>query len=374
MGQTQTAEGVLAQSKADLKNKVAIVTGSSTGIGQETARVLAKGGARVILACRGQPKADKAAEEIRKSLKDVKDAGTVEYMELDLMDLDNVRTFAQNFLALNSPLHYLICNAGIMATPYRQTKQGFESQFGTNHLGHFLLTNLLLDKLKASAPSRVVVVSSALHKKKQIYWDGFLSDGKGYSPFGAYGQSKVANVLFAMELDRRLEEEAKAAGAKHRVTVHSLHPGVIATDLTRDWKGGSAFMALARPFFKSIPQGAATTLYCALAPDLETKGGKYYADCAETKPVPHPSLEPLDKSARRLWEASEKLVGLGSDKPKSDQPEEAKGTTEKTEEQEKEKEKKKQQTKSKPRRRRKNKLNHPVKNRLNQFRIRCKRR
>jgi len=303
MGQTQTAEGVLKESKVDLKTKVCIVTGSSAGIGQETARVLALGGARVILACRGKDKADKAAEEIRKAIGST--SGSVEFLEFDLMDLDNVRTFAKNFLALNIPLHYLILNAGVMNTPYRKTKQGYESQFGTNHLGHFLLTNLLLPKLKESVPSRVVVLSSAAHKNGQIFWDSnFLQDGKDYNGWTSYGQSKLCNILFTMELDRRLKEEAK--DSKERVVAVCLHPGVIKTDLGRESTFVSVGLTVASPFLKNIPQGAATTLFCCLSPNIE--GGKYYSDCALAEVKPHKSVLPLDKAAVRLWEVSEKLV------------------------------------------------------------------
>jgi len=303
MGQTQTAQGVLKESKVDLKTKVCIVTGSSAGIGQETARVLALGGARVILACRGKDKTDKAAEEIRKTIGST--SGSVEFLELDLMDLDNVRTFAKNFLALNIPLHYLILNAGVMNTPYRKTKQGYESQFGTNHLGHFLLTNLLLPKLKESVPSRVVVLSSAAHKNGQIFWDSnFLQDGKDYNGWTSYGQSKVCNILFTMELDRRLKEEAK--DSKERVVAVCLHPGVIKTELGRESTLVSVGLTVASPFLKNIPQGAATTLFCCLSPNIE--GGKFYSDCALAEVKPHKSVLPLDKAAARLWEVSEKLV------------------------------------------------------------------
>jgi len=226
-------------------------------------------------------------------------------LELDLMDLDLVRTFAKSFLDLNIPLHYLILNAGVMNTPYRKTKQGYESQFGTNHLGHFLLTNLLLPKLKESAPSRVVAVSSTAHKNAQIFWDSnFLQDGKDYGAWKAYGQSKLCNILFTMELDRRLKEEAK--DAKERVIAVCLHPGVINTELARDSGAAKVGYKIASPFLKSVPQGAATTMFCTLSPDIE--GGKYYADCALASVQAHKSVGPLDKAATRLWETSEKLV------------------------------------------------------------------
>jgi len=306
MGNTYTAERVLTESKADLHGKVAIVTGASAGIGKEAARVLMKGGARVILACRGKEKAEKVAKDIRASVKDEK-AGSVEVMELDVSDLDSVRSFAKNFLELKSQLHLLICNAGVMLPVFGKSKQGYESAFATNHLGHFLLVGLLSETLKASAPARVVVVSSALHSGA-MYWDGFLADGKGWSSMNSYNQSKLANILFAKELDARLAAEAKGKGSSARVTAHSLHPGVIKTEITRDMGTGvSIFLTLGKPFLKTIPQGAATTLYCAVAPPLEKTGGKYFADCAEKQPKPY-ARDP--ENARKLWEASEKLVGF----------------------------------------------------------------
>jgi len=204
---------------------------------------------------------------------------------------------------MKCPLHFLICNAGIMTTSYRTTKQGFESTFGTNHLGHFVLVNSLLDTLKASAPSRVVVVSSGLHHKGNTDWN--LNEKK-FSTMLAYGQSKLANVYFAKELDRQLEEEAKAKGWKERVTVYSLHPGVIHTELGRDYGFlYSIYSFFGRPWLKSSAQGAATTLYCALEPSLQSKGGGYYQDCA----FKHPSRLAQDGNvAKQLWLESQQMT------------------------------------------------------------------
>jgi len=239
----------------------------------------------------------------------------------------------KQFLDLNIPLHYLVLNAGVWDVKFAKTKQGHENTFGTNHLGHFLLTTLLLDKMKASAPARVVVVISALHRNAPIMWDDFMAEGKNWDSGRSYGQSKMANLLFAMELDKRLAEEAK--DAKDRVIAVSLHPGVIKTDLLRDNTAGKRMLSVFKPFLKTIPQGAATTLYCCLAPDVQ--GGKYYADCAVAKIKPHKSCVPLDKSAARLWELSEKLVGSKKEETK-DKEQDKEKETEKEKEPEKEKE------------------------------------
>ena len=189
-----------------LHSKVAIVTGANSGLGYETARVLCKAGARVILACRSVKSAEAAADKIRKELEDAAttaveiihdsdwvganyvDVGTVEVMELDLADLDSVRSFAEKFLAEECPLHYLICNAGKMAPPFRQTKQGYETQWAINHLGHFLLSTLLTDKLDETAGrtgdgSRLVVLTSQSHQLGKMHWDrGFLNSQRDYDP------------------------------------------------------------------------------------------------------------------------------------------------------------------------------------------------
>jgi len=182
-----------------------------------------------------------------------------------------------------------------MATPYRKTTDGFEYQIGINHFGHFLLTTLLLDLIKASAPAKVVVVSSQAHLHGKLNFDDIHSE-KNYSSWGAYGQSKLANILFASELNRRLEGT--------NVTANSLHPGVIKTELVRDTTLGQIFTVVGGLFLKSIPQGAATTVYVATKVE---GGGRYYADCD----VLQPSIAAQDvEAAKKLWELSEKLVNV----------------------------------------------------------------
>jgi len=295
LGKRTTAEGITLYYKTDLTGKNVIITGGNSGIGKETARVMSKAGATVFLPCRDQKKADEAAEEVKNLSKNDKVFGMV----LDLTSLESIRNFANEFNSKNIPLHILFNNAGVMATPYSKTKDGFEFQFGINHLGHFLLTNLLLDRLKQGTPSRVVCVSSDAYKMGKMTWDDLQSE-KSYGKWKAYGRSKLANMLFAKELNRRLQGTG--------VTAYSVHPGVIHTGLMRHnssidplWK------AVSKPFVKSIPQGAATSVYCGVAPNIEESGGSFYSDCKLTIPS---NSDYTDENAKTLWDVSVKLVGL----------------------------------------------------------------
>jgi len=298
-GAKSTAEEVVKD--VDLHGKNIIVTGSNTGIGLETARVLAKQGAHVIMACRDVNKASTAASGFIEQA-----PGGVEVLELDLSSLASVRKFVEEFNAQNIPLHVLINNAGVMACPYMKTKDGFENQLGTNHLGHFLLTTLLIPRLKEGAPSRVINVSSLAHKYSGIKFDDLQSE-KSYDQWKVYGQSKSANILFAIELTKRYSNEGIYANA--------LHPGVIiSTDLLRHQSATKipGFYTLSKPlewigWLKTIPQGAATQVYVATAPELEGVGGRYFSDCNFATPRPHATNE---EDAARLWEVSKELVGL----------------------------------------------------------------
>lgn len=196
-----------------IDGKTVIITGANSGIGKETAIDLARRGGKIFIACRDLKRGQNALEEIKMKSGSEK----IYFLQLDLASLDSVREFSRRFHELESSLHILINNAGIMACPRALTKDGFELQFGTNHLGHFLLTNLLLDRLKESAPSRVVIVSSVLHKIGRIKRDDLNSE-KSYAKWSVYGQSKLAKVLFARELSKRLEGSG--------VTANSLHPGM----------------------------------------------------------------------------------------------------------------------------------------------------
>ncbi|XP_043933846.1 retinol dehydrogenase 13-like isoform X2 [Protopterus annectens] len=292
--------GGVCKNKARLDGKTVIVTGANVGIGRETAKDLAKRGARVILACRNLEQAAKAADEIRKESGN----GNVTTKHLDLSSLASVRRFAKDVQESESALHILINNAGIMMCPKWKTEDGFEIQFGVNHLGHFLLTNLLLDLLKKSAPSRIINVSSLAHEKGKIHFDDINLD-KDYEPRKSYGQSKLANVLFTRELAVRL--------AGTGVSVYSLHPGVVRTELGRHifptfalWKRmlGAPLLLF---MMKTPLQGAQTTIHCATADDKDLISGTYFSDCAPKEPAPQAKD---DEAARKLWELSAQMVGL----------------------------------------------------------------
>ncbi|ONI03329.1 hypothetical protein PRUPE_6G251400 [Prunus persica] len=300
-GSASTAEQVT--DGVDASNLTAIVTGGASGIGLETARVLALRGAHVIIASRNVEAAKEAKQLI---LKDNRSA-RVDVLTLDLCSIKSVRAFVDSFNALDLPLNLLINNAGVMFCPHRLSEDGIELQFATNHLGHFLLTNLLLEKMKNTARTtgvegRIVNLSSIAHVhtyKDGIYFDK-INDRMSYNDKRAYGQSKLANILHANELSRRLQEEGV------NITVNSVHPGLIMTPLMRH----SALLMRTLKlftfwFWKNVPQGAATTLYVALHPKVKGVTGKYYVDCNEMKPSSYARDENL---AKKLWDFSNKLI------------------------------------------------------------------
>jgi NAD(P)-dependent dehydrogenase (short-subunit alcohol dehydrogenase family) len=269
--------------RRDLTGKVAVVTGASSGIGEETARSLEEDfGATVVRATR--------------------DTG------LDLADLDTVVTYADGVLAAHDRIDLLVNNAGVMATPFGRTKNGFETQFGTNHLGHFLLTVRLLAAIRRAAPgARIVNVSSAGHRASDIDWDDPNYEHRAYDKWEAYGQSKTANILFAVELERRLGADG--------IHAYAVHPGMIATRLGRhlDRSDYETLKERARrspagglPGYKSLAEGAATTIYAATSPDLAGTGGVYLADEAISDEHAPWALD--RDNARRLWELSERLL------------------------------------------------------------------
>jgi NAD(P)-dependent dehydrogenase (short-subunit alcohol dehydrogenase family) len=302
MGFDTTTDEVLAG--IDLRGTVALVTGASTGLGLETARALAAAGASVTLAVRTEPRGDAAAATIRDLLPDA----SLECGLLDLTSLASVRAFAEWFTARHDRLGILVNNAGVMATPFERTADGFELQFGTNHLGHFLLTNLLTPLLVAAAPSRVVNLSSGGHRGSDIIWDDPNYERREYDKFEAYGQSKTANILFTVELDRRLRDRG--------VRSYAVHPGMIATELGR-YMTREDFRALSAraksspsgglPQRKSVESGAATSVWAATSADLRTQGGVYCEDCAVSDQHAPWALDA--DSAQRLWALSEALVG-----------------------------------------------------------------
>jgi NAD(P)-dependent dehydrogenase (short-subunit alcohol dehydrogenase family) len=299
-----------ADSLPDLAGKTIIVTGANSGIGYEAALQLARKGARVILACRDRGKAEAAAAAIRKAQPNA----AIDVMELDLASLGSVRAFADAYRARESRLDVLCNNAGVMALPYRKTADGFEMQFGTNHLGHFALTGLLLDRLLATPGARVVTVSSGAHRAGRIRFDD-LQWERGYRKWLAYGQSKLANLLFVYELQRRL------AAAGSSVISVACHPGYAATNLqvAGPRMVGSSFaesmMLLGnRLFSQDAAMGSLPTLYAATAAGL--RGGEYVGPDGMGELKGYPRLVPSNgrsrdlETARRLWEVSEQLTGV----------------------------------------------------------------
>ncbi|KAG2690496.1 hypothetical protein I3760_09G189200 [Carya illinoinensis] len=304
-GSASTAEQVTQG--IDAANLTAIVTGGASGIGLETARVLALRKAHVIIAARNTEAANAAKQQIFKDI----ETARVDVLKLDLCSMNSIKAFVANFNALGVPLNILINNAGVMFCPFQLSEDGIEMQFATNYLGHFHLTNLLLEKMKNTARTtgiegRIVNLSSIAHHltyEHGIRFDN-INDGVGYSDKKAYGQSKLANILHANELSRRLKEEGI------NITVNSVHPGLIMTPLMRHSAVTMRLLQLFTYFlWKNVPQGAATTCYVALHPNLKGVTGKYYLDCNEMEPS---DLAKDAVLARKLWDFSNKLVNSAS--------------------------------------------------------------
>ncbi|XP_010868456.1 dehydrogenase/reductase SDR family member 13 [Esox lucius] len=294
-------KGSRCTSSVTLKGKTAVVTGSNTGIGKSTALDLAKRGARVILACRDKQKAEAAAYDIRR------ESGNNEvlFMQLDLGSLKSVRSFAETLLKTEPRLDLLINNAGMMGSG--RTEDGFGMAFGVNHLGHFLLTCLLLERLKECSPSRVVNVSALLHRLGSVdfallgTYKDLVPGQSAWHNFKAYCHSKLCNVLFTRELANRLEGTG--------VTTYSLHPGVIHTEFSRNLNPWLRLfqVPIAKLFFLDTEAGAQTTLYCALQEGIEALSGRYFSSCALQEAG---AMGRDDALARKLWEVSERLSGL----------------------------------------------------------------
>ncbi|XP_040022907.2 retinol dehydrogenase 11 [Gasterosteus aculeatus] len=282
-------------SDVQLEGKTAIVTGANVGIGKETAKDLAGRGARVILACRDMAKGEQAARDIMREVKGAK----VVARQLDLADTKSICQFAENIYSNEKTLHYLINNAGVAMCPYSTTADGYEMQFGVNHLGHFFLTFLLLDLLKHSAPSRVINLSSLAHTMGKIQFDD-LSSEKSYHPVRAYAQSKLANVLFTRELAKRIE----ALG----VTAYSVDPGTVDTEISRHL--GRPLVSITKTFaflLKTPAEGAYTTIYCVVTPEPQMVTGGYYKDCASAMTA---RAGQDDGTALKLWAVSCQLLGI----------------------------------------------------------------
>ena len=281
-----------------LTGKICIVTGASAGIGKATALGLAKLGAHVVLVVRDRGRGQAAIDQLVAS---GIQAEQLELMICDFSSQKSIRQFAAEFKHKHDRLHVLVNNAGVVMMERKETVDGLETTFATNHLGYFLLTTLLLDELKASAPARVVNVSSAAHSGKPLDFDD-LQSTRGYAGFGVYGASKLANLYFTFELAERL----KGTG----VTVNALHPGVVASSFGANNRGLLKFaLTLVRPFFISEEKGARTSLYLAASPEVEGVTGKYFAKCQEAK---RKRVSYDQAAAKRLWEVSESLVAASA--------------------------------------------------------------
>ena len=313
-GFSSTADEVLEGH--DLSGRTALITGGYSGLGKETARAMAAKGAHVILSGRDEAKLAEAAKEIAGET-----GATVETLVCDLASLDSVRAAGEEANERFDKIDLLINNAGVMACPKGETADGFERQFGTNHLGHFLLTSRLMPLIEKGENPRIVALSSRAHFQSAVDFEDPQYEQREYDKWEAYGQSKTANALFALEADRRLKDRD--------IRAFSVHPGGIMTNLGRhlseedivalrdrlakaaeqagDKAGGQGF--------KSVPQGAATTCYAATATELEANGGAYLEDCHvadrdDESPVAGVRSYAADpENARRLWSLSEELVG-----------------------------------------------------------------
>jgi len=311
-GATSTTDEVL--DGVNLSGKRVLVTGASAGLGVETARTLAAHGATVVGAARDLDKAHRATEPVRNG---AAHGGSLELVELDLASLKSVRACADALVKEGKPFDVVICNAGVMACPKGTTSDGFETQFGTNHLGHFVLVNRIVSLMHSG--SRLVNLSSAGHRFSDVDLDDPNFEHTPYTEFGAYGRSKTANILFAVEFDRRHKAKGVRAAA--------VHPGGIQTELGRymtaevrdqllkNIEEANKTAGLAPFQWKTIPQGAATTVWSGFAAPAEDVGGKYCEDCHVAELQENPNLRngvrayALDPDrARALWTKSEEMV------------------------------------------------------------------
>ena len=315
LGPQTTAEEIV--SELDLRGKVIVITGGSSGIGFETTRVLSNAGASVIVGARDLQKAKDALSKFK----------NIVAIHLDLADPNSVDQFSQDFLGQNLALNILINNPGIMATPLMRDSRGYEMQFATNHLGHFQLTARLWKALKSAQNSRIVTLSSSGHRFARVDLDDPNFTKRPYDKWTAYGQSKSANSLFSVELDRK--------GTEHGIRAFAVHPGGIVTNLLRHMSdaevknfgvyrenGVIKMTPASGNGIKSIEQGAATTVWCAVSSQLHGKGGVYCADCDIAELVADDSEDDselssgvrrwaIDKpTAKALWDLSERLTDL----------------------------------------------------------------
>ena len=279
----------------DLSGKTCLVTGATSGIGLETAVALAKAGGLVVITARDEAKGRRVLEELKQRSGSQK----LELLLGDFASQASTRQLAADFLAKYPALHVLVNNAGTTYAKRELSPEGIEKTFAVNHLGYFLLTNLLLERIVASAPARIVNVASTGHLRGTMDFDD-LNFERGYGQFAAYARSKLGNVLFTNELSRRLTGKS--------ISVNSLHPGGVATNIWSHVAGwAQPLLAVAKLFFRSPAKGAETMVYLAASPEVEGKSGGYYVDC---KPAKTSALARDEAVAKKLWDVSAKLTGL----------------------------------------------------------------
>ena len=276
-----------------MQDKTVIITGANSGIGLEAAVGIAKQGADVVMACRNASKAETARADVA-----ARSGGNVSVMSLDLSSFASIRDFAKAALDRFSHIDVLLNNAGLVVRKREETVEGFEQTFGVNHLGHFLLTSLLLERMQSTAGARIITVASDAHKfaGKGLDFDD-LQSTKRYRPFQVYGKSKLANILFTRELARRIEGTG--------VTANCLHPGFVASNFGRNDGIGNIAMIAGRPFAISAERGALTSIFLATDPSVAETSGKYFYKCAVREPNANGRN---DAVAQRLWAVSEQLT------------------------------------------------------------------
>lgn len=299
----QVLEGI------DLTGRKILITGGTSGLGAEAARAFASKGAQVILTARTVEKGEPVAERIRSAYPRAR----VQVFALELGDQASVKDAAAAVLAVHESIDVLVNNAGVMACPQGETKDGFELQLGVNHLGHFTFTNLLMPALLRGDRPRVVNVSSRAHFRSAVHLDDLFFERRPYEKWASYGQSKTANILFSVELERRFAQQGLHA--------YAIHPGVIKTELVRhlddgEFAGIEQMVKAGGMRLKSVEEGAATQVFTATAPELEGKGGVYLEDCSisdvvDTQTVPRgvQAYAVDGEVAKQLWTRSEELVG-----------------------------------------------------------------
>uniref|UniRef100_K3WZY8 WW domain-containing oxidoreductase n=1 Tax=Globisporangium ultimum (strain ATCC 200006 / CBS 805.95 / DAOM BR144) TaxID=431595 RepID=K3WZY8_GLOUD len=296
-----------------LKDKVVVITGANSGIGFVAAREMVRKGAHVVIACRNEERGKAAVQKLESELQDAAQKGKVEFMQLDVSDLSSVKKFSSAFLETHDRLDVLVNNAGIMGLPHSLSVDGVENQFATNHLGHFALTSQLFDILKKSAPSRVINTSSVAHREAKLDLDNIVAPKEKYAPMKVYSNTKLYNLVFTMELDRRI----KASGVDG-VSSIAVHPGVTDTNLfSGPLKAGIAARMTMKfaslfPLWQKVEMGALPTLYAATAPGV--KSGDYYGCNGFQNFWGYPTLEEPQNQSKseaagaKLWDVSELLA------------------------------------------------------------------